>query len=113
LLPYPTLLSHHKNQPEHPASLVHHSLTNLRLIACASIFLRNLHHQYHRANLSIQPLQSCPDEHLKVDEPRKFLEGALMHLDEACHTLNAPKLKHTMILEQLLKKNIDDEQQLS
>lgn len=36
-----------------------------------------------------------------------------MRLDEAYHMLNAPKLKHTTIPEQLQKRNIDDELQPS
>jgi hypothetical protein len=108
-------LSHHNKSL---ALLVHRNLTSPPLIAaCASTFPKNQHqqhHQLHRANPWTLPLQSYPEEHLKAnDEHRKSLEGVPMLLDEACHMLNAPKLKHTTIPEQLQKKNIDDEPQLS
>jgi hypothetical protein len=113
LLQHPTRLSHHKKQ-QHPELLVHHNLTNPPLIACASTFPKNQHRQHHRANHLTQLLQSYPEEHLKAtDEHRKFLEGVPTHLGEACHMLNALKPKHTTIREQLRKKNIDDEPQLS
>ena len=78
------------------------------------MFLNQLHrHRPKHEILSIQLLQNYLDEHPRVlDELRICQDGALMLLDGVYHTPSDLKLKHTTILELLLKKNIDDERRL-